>query len=279
MCLPACRAKIAKAISRRRFFRKAGLGSVAALTVACNDESSVQENPPALSSTFSFQRMVDLTHPLSAVFPTFSGQPQVELETIATAEEGLFNMKKWTIEEHVGTHLDAPFHVSDQATADQIPVEQLWGPLAVIDIRAKAENDANAQLTPTDLRAWENQYGPLPDGAVVAMNSGWGEYVNSDKFRNADTAGNLRFPGFHVETTQFLLEERKVKGLMVDTLSLDPGNSAEFEVHMNWLPQNKWGVECVANLGELPAHGAIAIIGGPKIVGASGGPGRFFALV
>ena len=137
--------------------------------------------------------MVDLTHPLDSSFPTFSWQSQIELETLASTKTGLFNVKKWSIVEHVGTHLDAPFHVSDGPSADQIPVDQLWGPLAVIDIRAKAENNPDAELTPTDLRAWEQQYGPLPEGAVVAMNSGWGAHVKSQKFRNADS-GQSSFP-------------------------------------------------------------------------------------
>jgi kynurenine formamidase len=149
----------------------------------------------------------------------------------------------------------------------------------IIDIRARAEEDPDTMLTPDDIAEWESTFGDIPPGAIVAMNSGWDAFVTSDKFRNADDEGVMHFPGFHVETVQFLLEERNAKGIFVDTLSLDNGPSATFDVHYTWLPANKWGMECVANLGLLPPIGATVIVGGPKIGGASGGPSRVIALV
>ena len=88
----------------------------------------------------------------------------------------------------------------------------------------------------------------------------------------------MHFPGFHSEAAQYLLE-KDVRGIMVDTLSLDYGPSEDFAVHFSWLPANRWGIECVANLGELPESGSTVIVGGPKIAGASGGPSRVLALV
>jgi kynurenine formamidase len=78
---------------------------------------------------------------------------------------------------------------------------------------------------------------------------------------------------------EFLLAERDAKGIVVDTLSLDRGLSADSSVHARWLGSNRWGLECAANLGELPPKGATLIVGGPKIAGASGGPSRVFALL
>jgi kynurenine formamidase len=175
--------------------------------------------------------------------------------------------------------MDAPFHFSDQDTADLIPVSNLIGPLAVVDIRAKAETDPDAQLTLDDLMAWEEQYGELPAGAIVAMLSGWETNLTTDKFRNADDEGVMHFPGFHIEAIDYLLEQRDVKGIMVDTLSLDYGPSNTFDVHYKWLPSNHWGMENVANLGQLPPFGATVFVGGPKIAGATGGPSRVIALV
>jgi len=78
---------------------------------------------------------------------------------------------------------------------------------------------------------------------------------------------------------EWLLANRQVKGIMVDTLSLDHGPSQDFAVHFKWLPSNRWGIECTANLGKLPARGAVAVVGGPKVAGATGGPSRCFALL
>ncbi len=227
----------------------------------------------------TFSRILDLTHTLAPSFPTFGGAQQLELETLFTLASDGYNMYRWLLVEHTGTHMDAPFHFSDGPSADQIPVEELMGPLVVVDIRSKAEANPDAQLTPDDLAAWENEYGPIPDGAIVAMNSGWDAFVGDSKFRNADDAGVMHFPGFHIEAIEMLLSERNAKGIFVDTLSLDFGPSPDFAVHYRWLPAGKWGIECVANLSQLPANGAIAIVGGPKIAGATGGPSRIFALV
>lgn len=285
MCVPACTKKIATDVSRRNFLRSAaGLAAVTTLAgcapvVATAPAGTAAAAAGMLSGGYSFNRIVDLTHTLTTDFPTFSGDPQLELETLVTLANDGYNMYRWLVVEHTGTHMDAPFHFSDGPSADQIPVEDLMGPLVVVDIRAKAEADPDAELTPDDLTAWESSHGPIPDGAIVAMNSGWDAFLGTDKFRNADDSGAMHFPGFHIEAIEMLLTERNAKGIFVDTLSLDFGPSPDFAVHYRWLPAGKWGIENVANLGSLPASGAIAIVGGPTIAGATGGPSRIFALV
>jgi kynurenine formamidase len=290
MCVPRCTKKIAENVSRRDFLKTLGItataavaaSSVPALTAITKAQGGSEATPETVSQlqTVSFfGKVVDLTHTLIPNFPTYFGEPGLKLEELFTfANDGL-NILIWTLNEHTGTHMDAPFHFSEEATADQIPLADLIGPLAVVDIRAKAEADPDAQLTVEDLQIWEGENGQIPPGSIVAMNSGWDTHVTSDKFRNADDEGVMHFPGFHIDAIELLLTERNVKGIMVDTLSLDHGPSADFAVHYRWLPANKWGLENVANLGELPPLGATAIVGGPKIAGASGGPSRVMALV
>lgn len=294
MCVPACTRKIAADLGRRNFLRGV-VGATAAVAVSgCHhminpqammrhhaDMSKASGTMPnaMMSGRVSFSGVVDLTHTLHVDFPTFGGEPQLEIENVDKLAEDGYNLNLWHLNEHTGTHMDAPFHFSDGDSADLIPVEKLVGSLAIIDIRAKAEADPNAQVTPDDIKAWEAEFGPLPAGAIVAMLSGWDAHVAGDKFRNADPDGVMHFPGFHVETADFLLKERDVKGVMVDTLSLDFGQSSDFAFHYRWLAAGHWGMECVANLGQLPQLGAVVIAGGPKIAGATGGPSRVIALV
>jgi kynurenine formamidase len=158
-------------------------------------------------------------------------------------------------------------------------VENLVVPLVIVDIRAKTDGNPDAQVTPDDLKAFEATHGPIPDGACVAMNSGWAGKAAGPEFRNADGDGVMHFPGFHVEAAQYLMSERNAIGIAVDTLSLDFGQSQDFATHYAWLPTNRWGLEALANLAELPATGATLVVGGPKLKGATGGPSRVFALV
>ncbi len=145
-------------------------------------------------------------------------------------------------------------------------------------MKAKAAENADYQVTPDDIKAWTDANGPIPDGACVAMNSGWAAHVGTDKFRGADAEKKMHFPGFHIEATQALLETKAV-GMAVDTLSLDHGPSGDFATHYAWLPTNRWGLENIANLDAVPAKGATLILGAPKHRGGTGGPARVLAMM
>ena len=272
MCLPNCRDYVSKKLSRRAFLsRAAAVTAGAMIPVSARAETA---------KSFSFSRVVDLTHRITSDFPTFTGKSQLKLEdhNVGPRPPG-YHAYHWSIDEHTGTHMDAPIHFGGKFSADQLSVSDLVGPLAVVDIRSRAGRDADARLTPDDLKSWERKHGPLPEGGIVAMWSGWEEHLKTKKFRNADVKGVMHFPGFHEEATDFLLRERRIKGICVDTLSLDYGPAADFPVHCQWLGAGHWGMECVARLDQLPATGAFLIAGGPMIAGCSGGPSRVLALV
>lgn len=274
MCAPGCQEHLHSRFSRRGFLKAAG-AMTALAAAAC---SPIAPAPPRAPTTFT--RAVDLTHTIWPDFPTYFGVPQLQIEVLNTFADSGFNMNNWHIGEHTGTHMDAPFHFSaDGLTADAVPIANLVVPLAVVDIRAKAAANPDAQLTPDDLLAWEAAHGRVPEGACVAMLSGWDAYIEQPMFRNADANGGMHFPGIHAEAAGWLIEERNVVGIAVDTLSLDYGQSADFATHYAWLPTNRWGLENVANLADLPAKGATLVVGGPKILGATGGPSRVIALV
>ena len=261
-----------KALSRRDFFRgsaAAGAALAATATVAPR---------PVLAQGAS--KGVDMTHTLTYDFPTYIGVQQFFDEDVFTYAENSFNLKSLRVNEHTGTHIDAPLHFTDGGTSiDEVPVDSLVAPLAIVDIREKADADPDAQSTPEDLKAWIAANGPIPAGACVAQNAGWQAKLGTDGFRNADDEGKMHFPGFHVEAVSMLIEEADVVGVAVDTLSIDYGLSADFATHYTWLPANRWAVENMANLDQLPATGATLIVGAPKHQGGTGGPCRLIALV
>lgn len=269
MCLAGCMETVAHTISRRGLFRTAAaVGAVSAFGPLA-----------AKAATMSFSKVVDLTHNLTPDFPTYFGDKQLEIEVLKVFEKDGFNLKKWHLVEHTGTHMDTPYHFSkDGLDTSAIPIETLVAPLCVVNISERAASDPDTQVTPDDIKAWEAKNGALPDGAAVAMNSGWDQHIGSDKFRNADAGGGMHFPGFHPDAVGALLE-RKVVGILVDTLSLDYGASKDFATHYRWLPAGRWGIEAAANLGQVPEAGATVVVGGPKVVGATGGPSRVIALV
>ena len=240
--------------------------------------SRLKADPPQ-PPRYSFQRVVDLTHTLSPTFPTPWKEPLL-LEQVSRLGKEKWNIFRWHLNEHIGTHLDAPLHCTNLDSADRIPVEQLVGPLVVVDIRERASVNPDTELTLDDLRQWETKHDRVPDGAVVAMFSGWDAHVNdARKFLGLDEKGAYHLPGFSLKAVQFLHEHRKVKGIATDTLNLDAATAGDFPVHHYWLGQNKWGLENLANLGQVPPLGAILIVGSPKIAGCTGGPSRVLALL
>jgi kynurenine formamidase len=280
MCPPNCLHSICETASRRGLL-KAGFGlGLAAVTTSLGMAPPAQAASPVPEHRFS--RVHDLTHTLFEGFPTFSGEKWFTVEKPVTWEKDKVNLHRWTLMEHTGTHMDAPLHFSENGkSVDMIDIADLVVPLAVIDIRERAAQDPDAMLTPDDIRAWESVNGPLPEGCCVAMNSGWHKLLDSPKFTGRDADGRNHTPGFHAEAAEFLIKERSVKGIAVDTLSLDSGlaSSGEFPVHYQWLGSGRWGVEAIAGLDDLPAKGAMLVVAGPKVRGGTGGPSRIIALV
>ena len=274
--------------ARRGFLKNMFLGSLAAVgaagsTAIHSDSALAMEEGNARKKRLlrrGVKKIVDLTHTFSPTFPTYSGTAGITFNKIADYDKDKYNLYRYEMSEHAGTHLDAPLHFSkDGLSSAEIPVQQLIVPLIKVDLRAKAEQNPDAQLTVEDLKAWEKKHGKIPPRCCVAMDSGWGQHARSKKFRNADDKGAMHFPGFHAETADFLINDRGANGIAVDTLSLDHGPSSDFAMHYAWLPQGKWGIECVANLEQIPTKGAVIVAGVQKFEGGTGGPTRVIALM
>jgi len=257
-------------LNRRDLFKGAAMAGAAA---------TIGASASAPARAASHGGPVDMSHTISADFPTFFGESQYSDEQLFNFAEDGFNLKQFTVNEHTGTHVDAPMHFSaDGHSVDEIPVEQLVAPLCVIDIAARAAEDADAQLTPDDIKSWISTHGDIPAGACIAMYSGWEAKLDTDEFRNFDGTA-LHFPGFHVDAVNMLMEETGAASIAVDTLSLDYGASPDFATHYAWLSSGRFGIECIANLDKLPATGATLVIGAPKHKGGTGGPARIIALM
>jgi kynurenine formamidase len=228
-------------------------------------------------------RVIDLTHALNPQNPHWPGPgyEPFKYEIFATLEKDKVLSGRFVMAEHTGTHLDAPNHFSaGQIPVDKIPLEQLFCPAVVIDVRDKASAAADYLLSTADIETWEKAHGRIPANAVVFMYTGWdSRWSNFDQYKNADKGGGLHFPGFSPEAAQLLVQDRNVAGLGIDTLSVDYGMSKDFSVHHISHGKGKYNLENVANLGELPASGAFVIVAPIKIENGTGGPSRILALV
>ena len=234
----------------------------------------------ALAAPAARRQIKDLTHVFRAGFPVYAFDPPSR-RTLVPVEANGFYSQEWTFGEHSGTHMDAPGHFIEggRLTPQIRPRELTLIPIAVIDISERAASNPDAVVTVRDLKRFERHHGRIPNRAGVFMYSGWDKKADDpEAFKNADANGTYHFPGFSNEAATWLLENRRITMIGVDTLSLDPGISTTFDVHYTILGADKYGLENVANLDAIPPHGAKAFIGVIPWEEGSGGPARVLAV-
>jgi kynurenine formamidase len=242
---------------------------------------SIMQKPQLEEIASGKTRVTDLSYALSDKLVAWPGDAKAfEAKVNATIEKnGYFTRSFWMLE-HYGTHMDAPAHFPPgKTTLEKIPVEKFFGPAVILDVRSEAERNPDYQLTVKRIERWEETHGKIPAGAIVVLRTGWASrWPDAARYRNQDANGTMHFPGFSVDAAKFLLE-RKISGLGCDTLSIDPGNSADFPVHHLVLGADAFQLENLADLKDLPEAGAFLIAAPIKLEGGSGGPVRVFGLV
>lgn len=225
--------------------------------------------------------VVDLSYAINDKMVPWPGDAKAfEAQVNATVEKnGYFTRSFWMLE-HYGTHIDAPAHFPPgTATVDRIAPEKLFGPAVVFDVTKDADRDPDYQLSAKDVARWEENHGKIPEGAIAILRTGWSKrWPDVTRYRNQAANGKMHFPGFSMEAAKILLD-RKVSGLGCDTLSIDPGNSADFPVHHLVLGAGAYQLENLADLSGLPESGTFLIAAPIKLEGGSGGAVRVFALV
>jgi len=232
--------------------------------------------------------VVDLSYVFDASTLYWPNSPSgFELKRLAfgkTAGGYFYASNSFCAPEHGGTHLDAPVHFSQGAlSVDQIPVRQLIAPAAVIDVAAKAAADPDYRLTVADVADWETRNGAIQQGMIVLLRTGWGaRYPDRKKYFGDDTPGatdKLHFPSYSEDSARYLVSNRRVAAIGVDTASIDYGQSKDFIVHQIANGANVPGLENIANLDRLPEKGAWVVALPMKIGAGSGAPVRIVAFV
>jgi len=236
---------------------------------------------------FASGRWVDLTHAFdrdTIYWPTAEGFRLTQDSWGVTAKGYFYASNSYAASEHGGTHVDSPIHfAAGRLFLDEIPVEQLIGPAVVVDVAAQCAADRDYQVTTGDLTSWEARHGRIPDGAVLLLNTGfhrhWPDrvaYMGTDA-RGPDAVPLLHFPGLHPDAARWIVANRSVGAVGLDTPSIDRGQSTHFESHQILFGANVPAFENVAALGELPPVGAHIVALPMKIAHGSGGPLRIVA--
>jgi kynurenine formamidase len=239
-------------------------------------------------------RVVDLTQPLSESTPVlqlpepFANTPGLTRHELSRYDDRgpAWAWSRLEVGEHVGTHFDAPIHWitgRDGEDVASVPPGRLVGPALVIDRSAEASADPDWCLSVDDVRSFEAEHGPLPEGGWLLLRTGWDARAHDQEaFLNADESGP-HTPGVEADCARWLAHDTPIVGIGVETVGTDAGGAAAFDppfpVHHHFLGAGKYGLTQLANLAELPPTGAVIVVAPLKLVEGTGTPTRVLALV
>ncbi len=238
----------------------------------------------------SSDQIVDLTHVFSEETVYWVTAKEFEFDIVAQGETDkgyYYSANNFATAEHGGTHIDAPIHFSEKGqTVDEIPLHNLIGEAIKITVSSKAMGNPDYQIRIEDFTDWEKDKGSqIPDGSIILLETGFSKfYPDKMKYLGTDQRGEkavqlLHFPGLSPEAAQWLVDNRKIKSIGIDTPSIDYGQSQYFKSHVILLGQNIPAFENLTNLDKLPETGFKVIALPMKIKQGSGAPLRIVALL
>lgn len=265
-----------------------------ALTLAIVACSNPAPPPPPASAqpatpAFPAGPLVDLSHAYEAQAIFWPTADPFRLEKVAdgvTPGGFYYASNNFFTSEHGGTHMDAPVHFAQGSqAADEVPLDRLVGPALVIDVTQASRLSADYQVTVADFEKWEQQNGPIESNAIVLIRTGFSEYwPDAARYlgtseRGAGAVPKLHFPGLHPDAAKWIVANRPIKAIGIDTASIDYGQSTLFESHRTLYAKNIPAFENLTSLERLPARGSFIVALPMKIKGGSGAPLRAIAIL
>jgi kynurenine formamidase len=245
--------------------------------------------PASEAAAFPRGEVIDLSHAYDAAAIFWPTAEAFRLEKVAdgiTPAGYYYAANNFFTSEHGGTHIDAPLHFAEgKQSVDQIPVDRLVGSAIVIDVSNAAERNADYLVTVDDLTRWESQNGRIPVDAIVLLRTGFaGRWPDAAKYlgtaeRGEAAVAKLHFPGLHPDAARWIVANRPIKAIGIDTASIDYGQSTLYESHRVLYERNIPAFENVGTLDRVPATGAVVVALPMKIKGGSGAPLRMIAIV
>lgn len=235
-------------------------------------------------------RWVDLTHAFEPGIPHFHLFPDEARTTLFHYDEGVgtqghgFLAHEYRHIGQWGTHVDPPAHfIRGLRFQDEIPVTEMILPLVVLDVRAQVATDPDFGAGQEVVEAHEARHGRIPDGAFVALRTGWSaRWPDPDAMANRDAGGVAHYPGWTEGALRILVEERGIVAIGHEATDTDPGalvSAGSYPAEAYILGTDRWQIELLANLDDVPAAGALVVATWPKPRGGSGFPARVFAIV
>jgi kynurenine formamidase len=230
--------------------------------------------------SITYSNIISLSHKICPGIPKWPNDPDVVEEIFSDIDADGYYLKTWTLGEHAATHMNAPRAFYDGGiTIEDYPATSLVNNAVVIDVRTRVKTDADYLLSVEDLESWEETFGPISERSIVLLHTGWSKrWEKPLEYNNIQEDGSMHFPGFDEGAARFMLEERKVSGIGIDTHGVDGGYNAVYPVNKLMLKGPNIVLENLTNLDLLPASGITLFVGPIKLCEGSGSPVEAIAL-
>jgi len=234
-------------------------------------------------------KWVELSHTMDNTSPYWSGIPKGSVQLGNVVFDWGNPMLECQIQQfkfpgQFGTHVDFPAHFKKGGkTAEAFEMKQAAFPLCVIDISDKAKKDCHHAVTVEDIKEWEKENGPIPEGAFVALRTDWSKnWPDMDKMSGIAADGSENFPGWSLPALKYIYEVRKAAASGHETLDTDASAEAakaeDLACERYVLDNDHIQIEVLKNLDKVPAAGAILLASWPNFKGANGLPCRVVAI-
>jgi len=257
----------------------------------CQENQNVSKKTETTTSNQNIsKKIIDLSHEFSKETIYWVTAKEFELDTVfkGKTDKGFYySANNITTAEHGGTHIDAPIHFAEGGqSVNEIPLEKLIGNAIKIDVSSKALNNPDYLISIEDFTNWEKKHQQdIPEGSIVLLETGYSKYYpDKIKYLGTDLRGPeavklLHFPGLSPEASEWLVKNRSINAIGLDTPSIDYGQSEYFKSHVILLSENIPAFENLTNLDQLPENNFEIIALPMKIKGGSGGPLRIVAII
>ena len=181
--------------------------------------------------------IIDLSHTIKMGMPVYPGSPQPKISDLGLYDEHGVYVQEFTLHGHVGTHLDAPAHLfADGNTVESMDISAFFGTAQVLDCSKFGSNEIIDSEILDQLNVTEH-----PD--FILLYTGWDKMWPTENY----------FELFPVVSEDLIgtLAETKIKGIGLDTISLDSIDAHDLPNHKKILRSDKIIIENLTNLQRL----------------------------
>ena len=188
--------------------------------------------------------LIDFTHRIDNNIPVFPGDNPPELIPVVLKGENGYRETSFRITSHTGTHIDAPSHmIPGGKMLDDFPIDKFTGPGITVDLSGKWFSGVRGSLeiTKDDLAPL---FSRIDNIDFVLIHTGWSNYWGKSEYTD-------KIPYLSAEAALFLAEHR-LKGVGIDTISIDRIDSPVFSNHAVFLSRDIIVIENLTNLDKAP---------------------------